>query len=65
MSVARTSLLGRVVITNPMSPHTFAMIADEALASGDAASAARFVEMAYQACDESHGDPSPDMLPIQ
>lgn len=54
MSLIRTTVLGQPDTNSPVSPYTFVAIADEALASGDAATAVRFVEMAYQAFDEIH-----------
>jgi len=45
---------GRVAET-PVSPGTLVSIADAALAMGDVETAARFIEMAYQANDDELG----------
>jgi len=47
-------LVGRSAGT-PVSPGAFVTIADLALAMGDVETAARFIEMAYQAYDDELG----------
>lgn len=56
MSLFRVPSVNQFAAASPVSPHTLAAIADEAFASGDEATAVLFVEMAYQASDDSHPD---------
>jgi hypothetical protein len=56
MSLVLASTVRHPAVDSPVSPHALATIADEALASGDRATAVRFIEMAYQAADDANGD---------
>jgi hypothetical protein len=63
MSLVRASTVSHPAGHSPVSPHALATIADEALASGDTATAVRFIEMAYQAADDAEADASEDSFP--
>ena len=53
MNEITTALSEGLTGYDPVSPHTLIKIADDALAGGDADTAAGFIEMAYEALDEA------------
>lgn len=53
MNAITNALSERKLSHNRASPHACVRIADEALAENDLTTAARFVEMAYEAFDEA------------